>query len=155
MNKLLKTFQIILPILIASTVAILVVFLKSPSQIDDNSLEKGIAVVLSIIVGIYPIMLLVPICVALSIIEICLCVKKNKKPSLIACLVFLCLLLPLLVFYMFLAVEVLAELIYPIILAVLGICLCVASLVLDCVLMHNAERLTATKEKSKIVTEEK
>ncbi len=140
MNKKLKAFKICLPICIVLLIALVLTFFLSAQYVSDGTLEKGLQVVFTVIVSIFPIIVLIPICVALGIIEICLCVKENPKGSLIASLVFLSLLIPVFIFYVYMTLSILYELIYVVLLTIVTTILFIVTWILSCILVGNVSK---------------
>ncbi len=137
MNKVFNAFKIILPVLIALIIALAVAFLTGASNASDGSLQGGLNVIVAVLVGIFPLIIFVFLCTALFVIEICLCVLKNKKGSIIASLVFLCLLAPVLIFYIVISLALLHKVVLGVIIAVITLLVFIAALVLSCILTRN------------------
>ena len=89
MNKILKIMQIELPILIVLLASLVITCLTGISKVTDGTLEEGIQAILTVMVSIVPIVLFIPIGIALLIIEICLCIKSSKRGSFISILMYI------------------------------------------------------------------
>ena len=137
MNKILKIMQIELPMLIVLLASLVITCLTGISKVTDGTLEEGIQAILTVMVSIVPIVLFIPIGIALLIIEICLCIKSSKRGSLIALLVFLCILLPVLAFYLFMSLSLIYELIYFDLISIVTIIIFINLFVFSCILIKN------------------
>lgn len=132
MNKAFNAFKIILPVLIAMIIALIITVLMGASNASDGTLQEGLNVVIAVLVGIFPVIIFAFLCSALLITEICLCILKNKKGSIIASLVLLCLLAPVLMFYIVISLAVLHKMIYIFIAAAITLLIFIAALALAC-----------------------
>ncbi len=138
MNKVFNAFKIVLPVLIAMIIALAVTFLTGAKNAGDGTLQGGLNVIVAVLVGIFPLIIFAFLCTALLVIEICMCVLKNKKGSIIASLVFLCLLAPVLIFYIVISLALLHKVILGVIIAIITLLVFITALVLSCILTKNA-----------------